>query len=51
MWSAARYGPLQKGESRLWAGIHFQSDVEAGWEMGRRVGAAFIERAKHDGAE
>lgn len=39
------------GESRLWAGIHFRSDVEAGWEIGRRVGAAFIERAKHDGAE
>lgn len=39
------------GESRLWAGIHFRSDVEAGWEIGRRVAAAFIERAKHDGAE
>jgi len=39
------------GESRLWAGIHFRSDVEAGWEMGRRVGAVVIERAKHDGAE
>jgi len=39
------------GESRLWAGIHFRSDVEAGWEIGRGVGAAFIERAKHDGAE
>jgi hypothetical protein len=25
--------------------------VEAGWEIGRHVGAAFIERAKHDGAE
>jgi len=39
------------GESRIWAGIHFRSDVEAGWEMGRRVAAAFIERAQHDGAE
>jgi membrane-associated phospholipid phosphatase len=39
------------GESRLWAGIHFRSDIEAGWEIGRRVGAAFVERAKHDGAE
>jgi membrane-associated phospholipid phosphatase len=39
------------GESRIWAGIHFRSDVEAGWEIGRRVAAAFIERAKHDGAE
>ena len=25
--------------------------VEAGWEIGRRVGAAFIERAQHHGAE
>jgi PAP2 superfamily len=39
------------GESRIWAGIHFRSDVEAGWELGRRVGAAVIERAQHDGAE
>jgi hypothetical protein len=39
------------GESRLWAGIHFRSDVEAGWEMGRKVGALVIERAKTDGAE
>ena len=39
------------GESRLWAGIHFRSDIEVGWELGRRVGAAFVERAKHDGAE
>jgi membrane-associated phospholipid phosphatase len=39
------------GESRIWAGIHFRSDVEAGWETGRRVAAVFIERAKHDGAE
>ena len=39
------------GESRIWAGIHFRSDVEAGWEIGRRVAAVFIERAQHDGAE
>jgi membrane-associated phospholipid phosphatase len=39
------------GESRLWAGIHFRSDIEAGWEIGRHVGALFIERAQHDGAE
>jgi membrane-associated phospholipid phosphatase len=50
---AARYlGWAQEfGESRLWAGLHFRSDIEAGWEVGRRVGAAFIERAHHDGAE
>jgi membrane-associated phospholipid phosphatase len=50
---AARYqGWAQEfGESRIWAGIHFRSDVEAGWELGRRVGAVVIERAKRDGAE
>jgi len=39
------------GESRIWAGVHFRSDVEVGYEMGRRVSAVFIERAQHDGAE
>jgi membrane-associated phospholipid phosphatase len=50
---AARYlGWAQEfGESRLWAGIHFQSDLESGWEMGRRIGAVVIERAKHDSAK
>jgi membrane-associated phospholipid phosphatase len=50
---AARYqGWAQEfGESRIWAGIHFRSDVEAGWELGRRVGGAVIERARRDGAE
>jgi membrane-associated phospholipid phosphatase len=50
---AARYqGWAQEfGESRIWAGIHFRSDVGAGWELGRRVGTAVIERAQRDGAE
>jgi membrane-associated phospholipid phosphatase len=39
------------GESPVSAGIHFRSDVEAGWEIGRRVGATLIERARRDGAE
>ena len=34
------------GESRLWAGIHFRSDVEAGWEIGRRV-AQFSSSARN----
>lgn len=38
------------GESRLWAGIHFRSDLDSGWEIGRRVGEAVVERAKRDGA-
>jgi membrane-associated phospholipid phosphatase len=39
------------GESRIWAGIHFRSDVQAGWELGQLVGMAVRERARHDGAE
>ena len=39
------------GESRIWSGIHFRTDVDAGWEMGRKVGALVVERAKRDGAE
>ena len=39
------------GESRLWAGIHFRSDIDAGYAIGRNVGHKVIERAKADGAE
>jgi PAP2 superfamily len=41
----------ESGESRLWAGIHFRSDIEAGYEVGRKVGAAVVERARGDGTE
>jgi membrane-associated phospholipid phosphatase len=41
----------ESGQSRIWAGIHFRSDIEAGYEIGRRVGAAVIERAHRDEAE
>jgi membrane-associated phospholipid phosphatase len=49
---AARYAGWVKewGESRFWAGIHFRSDIDAGWEIGRRVGEATVERIKADGA-
>jgi hypothetical protein len=49
----ARYEGWAKefGESRIWSGIHFRSDVEAGWEIGRRVGALALERARTDGAD
>jgi hypothetical protein len=40
----------EAGESRLWAGIHFRSDITAGLELGRKVGQTVVERAKHDGA-
>ena len=46
----ARYAGWARefGESRFWAGIHFKSDIEAGWEIGKRVGEAVVERARLD---
>ncbi len=38
------------GESRLWAGIHFRSDLQSGGEIGRQVGEAIVARAKADGS-
>jgi hypothetical protein len=35
--------------SRLWAGIHYRSDIEAGRALGRKVGGAVLEWAKQDG--
>lgn len=40
----------EAGESRMWAGIHFRSDVEAGQRLGERVAGRAIERARADGA-
>ncbi|GAA0591351.1 hypothetical protein GCM10009416_32250 [Craurococcus roseus] len=41
----------ESGESRVWAGIHYPSDVAAGQEIARRVAARAIERARADGGE
>ena len=40
----------EAGMSRIWAGIHYRSDVEVGLKLGRRVGDLVIEWAKTDGA-
>ena len=34
--------------SRLWAGIHFPSDLDAGLKLGRSVGQLTVEKAVHD---
>jgi membrane-associated phospholipid phosphatase len=36
--------------SRVLAGIHYRFDIEAGEELGRKVGAAAVTRAKTDGS-
>lgn len=41
----------EAGFSRLWAGIHFRSDIEAGLAIGRDVAQKVIERAKNDGSQ
>lgn len=38
------------GLSRIWAGIHFRSDVEAGWNMADKLLRKVIERAESDGS-
>jgi membrane-associated phospholipid phosphatase len=39
------------GESRIWAGIHYRSDVVAGSQLAIAVADKVIARAKDDGAE
>lgn len=41
----------EAGESRVWAGIHYRSDVAAGEQLGRQVAGRAIERARADGGE
>ena len=39
------------GDSRIWAGIHYEIDNQAGVALGKAVAGKFIERAKSDGAD
>jgi hypothetical protein len=39
----------EAAESRIWARIHFRSDVVAALELGRKVAQKVIERARSDG--
>jgi membrane-associated phospholipid phosphatase len=40
----------EAGDSRIWAGIHFEMDNAAGVEMGRKVARKFIDWAAQDGS-
>jgi len=41
----------EAAESRIWAGIHYRSDVTAGLAVGRKVGDLVLEHASQDGAD
>lgn len=41
----------EAGDSRIWAGIHYQMDNEAGVQLGRSVASVFIARAQNDGSQ
>jgi membrane-associated phospholipid phosphatase len=41
----------EAGDSRIWAGIHYQIDNEAGVQLGRAVASKFIAWATADGSE
>jgi hypothetical protein len=36
--------------SRLWAGIHYRTDIVSGLKLGRDVAGAVIKRATEDGS-
>jgi membrane-associated phospholipid phosphatase len=41
----------EAAESRVWAGIHYRSDIVAGVALGRAVADKVIDRAQKDGAQ
>jgi hypothetical protein len=41
----------QAAESRIWAGIHYRSDINAGRQLALAVAEKVIARAKQDGAQ
>jgi membrane-associated phospholipid phosphatase len=48
---AIRRLAVEAADSRLWAGIHFRSDLDVGLVQGKQVAALIIERAKGDGSQ
>lgn len=41
----------EAGDSRIWAGIHFEMDNRAGKQLGKSVAGVFISRAQEDGSQ
>jgi membrane-associated phospholipid phosphatase len=41
----------EAGDSRIWAGIHYQMDNLAGHQLGKSVAELFIARAQTDGSQ
>ena len=48
---AIRKLALEASDSRLWAGIHFRSDLDVGLSQGEQVAALIIDWAKNDGSK
>ncbi len=41
----------EAGDSRIWAGIHYQIDLDSGNQLGKSVAQKFISRANSDGSQ
>jgi membrane-associated phospholipid phosphatase len=41
----------EAGQSRIWAGIHYQMDNTSGFELGRKVAQKVVDRVSRDGSE
>ena len=41
----------EAGDSRIWAGIHYQMDNAAGVALGKAVAGVFIDFARNDGSQ
>ncbi len=41
----------QSARSRVWAGIHYTTDIQTGLALGRTVAGAVVERLRNDGSE
>jgi membrane-associated phospholipid phosphatase len=41
----------EAGDSRIWAGIHFEMDNQAGKQLGKSVAEVFVSRAQSDGSQ